>query len=85
MWFISTERHAKLELTKVNTYGLIFVWKGSDRALKPLLLAAHQGWFVAASISIHLTGVLTDVVPVDSTTIDQWTHPPFSGYFDGMM
>lgn len=24
-----------------------------------------------------------DVVPVNPATIDQWTHPPFSGYFDG--
>ncbi|ETW78967.1 Metallo peptidase M20 [Heterobasidion irregulare TC 32-1] len=34
--------HSKLEITKVNTYGLIYVWKGSDESLKPLLLAAHQ-------------------------------------------
>ncbi|KAI6041919.1 hypothetical protein EDC04DRAFT_1140559 [Pisolithus marmoratus] len=34
--------HATLELTKVNTYGLIFVWKGSDTELKPLLLTGHQ-------------------------------------------
>lgn len=58
--------HAELELTKVNTYGLIFVWNGSNEGLKPLLLAAHQ-----------------DVVPVEPTTIDRWTHPPFSGHFDG--
>ena len=24
-----------------------------------------------------------DVVPVPKTTVDAWTHPPFSGYFDG--
>ncbi|KAF9240733.1 hypothetical protein BU15DRAFT_73956 [Melanogaster broomeanus] len=58
--------HSTLELTKVNTYGLIFVWKGSDTTLKPLLLAGHQ-----------------DVVPVEPATYDDWTHPPFSGYFDG--
>lgn len=58
--------HSNLELTKVNTYGLLYVWKGSNSALKPLLLAAHQ-----------------DVVPVLETTIDEWQHPPFSGYFDG--
>jgi Gly-Xaa carboxypeptidase len=34
--------HSNLELTKVNTYGLLYVWKGSDSNLKPLLLAAHQ-------------------------------------------
>jgi Gly-Xaa carboxypeptidase len=58
--------HSNLELTKVNTYGLLYVWKGSDSDLKPLLLAAHQ-----------------DVVPVLETTINEWQHPPFSGYFDG--
>ncbi|EEB95893.1 hypothetical protein MPER_05067, partial [Moniliophthora perniciosa FA553] len=35
--------HAKLSLQKVNTYGLLFEWTGSDTSLKPLLLAAHQG------------------------------------------
>ncbi|KZT65622.1 carboxypeptidase S [Daedalea quercina L-15889] len=58
--------HATLKLTKVNTYGLVYLWKGSDDTLKPLLLTAHQ-----------------DVVPVNPDTYDSWTHPPFSGYFDG--
>ncbi|KAK2463679.1 hypothetical protein APHAL10511_004430 [Amanita phalloides] len=34
--------HATLELTKVNTYGLLFTWKGQELTLKPILLAAHQ-------------------------------------------
>ncbi|KAH9893483.1 carboxypeptidase S [Cubamyces lactineus] len=58
--------HSTLELTKVNTHGLVYVWKGSDSSLKPVLLAAHQ-----------------DVVPVNPDTVDEWTHPPFSGHFDG--
>ncbi|KAF8734360.1 hypothetical protein AX14_003360 [Amanita brunnescens Koide BX004] len=58
--------HTTLELTKVNTYGLLYVWPGQDTSLKPILLAAHQ-----------------DVVPVEPSTWDSWTHPPFSGYFDG--
>ncbi|KAI0251422.1 carboxypeptidase S [Lactifluus subvellereus] len=58
--------HETLTLTKVNTYGLLYEWKGSDDSLKPLLLAAHQ-----------------DVVPVNPETIDQWTYPPYSGYYDG--
>ena len=35
--------HNTLTLTKVNTYGLLYEWKGSDDGLKPLLLTAHQG------------------------------------------
>ncbi|KAI9440737.1 carboxypeptidase S [Lactarius indigo] len=34
--------HETLTLTKVNTYGLFYEWKGSDDTLKPLLLTAHQ-------------------------------------------
>ncbi|KIL59863.1 hypothetical protein M378DRAFT_1065315 [Amanita muscaria Koide BX008] len=34
--------HATLELTKVNSYGLMYVWKGRDTSLKPILLMAHQ-------------------------------------------
>ncbi|VDB87986.1 unnamed protein product [Peniophora sp. CBMAI 1063] len=58
--------HSTLKLTKVNTWGLVYEWKGTDADLKPLLLAAHQ-----------------DVVPVEQGTVNQWDHPPFSGFFDG--
>jgi len=58
--------HSSLRLSRVNTYGLIYVWVGSNSTLKPILLAGHQ-----------------DVVPVDPTTIQQWEHPPYSGYYDG--
>ncbi|KZS94463.1 carboxypeptidase S [Sistotremastrum niveocremeum HHB9708] len=34
--------YSTLKLTKVNTYGLIYEWTGSDSSLKPLLLTAHQ-------------------------------------------
>ncbi|KAI8633250.1 peptidase family M20/M25/M40 [Xylariaceae sp. FL1651] len=35
--------------------------------------------------SLHPTVLMAhqDVVPVAEATIDQWTHPPFSGFFDG--
>ena len=26
-----------------------------------------------------------DVVPVEPTTHDDWTHPPYSGHFDGSL
>ncbi|KAJ7583280.1 hypothetical protein C8J56DRAFT_953540 [Mycena floridula] len=58
--------HETLKLAKINTYGLLYEWTGSDATLKPILLAAHQ-----------------DVVPVDPQTVDEWAHPPYSGYFDG--
>lgn len=58
--------HEHMEPEIVNTHGLIFTWKGSDKDLKPLLLMAHQ-----------------DVVPVPNATVGAWTHPPFSGHYDG--
>ncbi len=35
-------RHKMLRRTTVNTYALVYHWQGSDSALKPLLLTAHQ-------------------------------------------
>ncbi|KAK1232132.1 hypothetical protein PQX77_004733 [Marasmius sp. AFHP31] len=58
--------HSKLALSKHNTYGLLYEWKGTDPSLKPILLMAHQ-----------------DVVPVEPSTVDQWTYPPYAGYYDG--
>lgn len=34
--------HSKLKVEKVNTYGLLYTWEGTDPDLKPLLLTAHQ-------------------------------------------
>ncbi|TKA70932.1 hypothetical protein B0A55_06124 [Friedmanniomyces simplex] len=58
--------HEGLKLEKVNTFGLLYTWQGSDESLKPLVLMSHQ-----------------DVVPVPASTVDAWTHPPFSGHYDG--
>lgn len=60
--------HENLRLEKINTHGLLYTWEGSDPALKPTVLMAHQ-----------------DVVPVEESTADKWTHPPFSGAFDGKL
>ncbi|KAF9070931.1 carboxypeptidase S [Rhodocollybia butyracea] len=34
--------HKTLSLTKINTYGLLYEWTGTDSSLKPYILAAHQ-------------------------------------------
>ncbi|KDQ26780.1 hypothetical protein PLEOSDRAFT_31133 [Pleurotus ostreatus PC15] len=36
-----------------------------------------------ASLKPLLLAAHQDVVPVDPTTVDQWEHPPYSGFFDG--
>ncbi|KAI0793938.1 carboxypeptidase S [Fomes fomentarius] len=32
----------KLEVTKVNTYGIVLRWEGSDSSARPVLMTAHQ-------------------------------------------
>ena len=44
-YIIPLRSHTVLQLTKVNTYGLLYVWPGSNESLKPILLMAHQGTF----------------------------------------
>ncbi|KAI0098763.1 peptidase family M20/M25/M40 [Nemania sp. FL0031] len=34
--------HRRMDLVKVNTFGLVYTIKGTDPTLKPLMLAAHQ-------------------------------------------
>jgi hypothetical protein len=41
-YVLTFRSHSTLSLTKVNTYGLVYTWKGSDDSLKPLVLMAHQ-------------------------------------------
>ncbi|KAF7797259.1 hypothetical protein EIP86_008452 [Pleurotus ostreatoroseus] len=35
--------YRSLKVTKINTYGLVFHWQGSDEELMPVLMTAHQG------------------------------------------
>lgn len=58
--------HKHLTLEKINKFGLVYTWKGSDSEKKPIMLTAHY-----------------DVVPIQPTTLDQWTFPPFEGGYDG--
>ena len=53
-----------------------FCWLRTKVA--PISLRAARN----ASSSMELYS-LTDVVPVDPRTVDEWEHPPYSGHFDG--
>ena len=41
--FETLDRFETLQVTKVNTYGIVLHWQGSDESLRPVLMAAHQG------------------------------------------
>ncbi|SMR52297.1 unnamed protein product [Zymoseptoria tritici ST99CH_3D1] len=53
--------HSELKVEKVNTHGLLYTWHGSDKALKPLVLMAHQDV------------VPVDLDTVDSWTYPPWS------------
>lgn len=81
-------RHSSLKLTKVNTYGLVYRWEGSDPSLKPILLLGHQGGFLFFLIMICCNidkqrDCPSDVVPVNNEVLGDWIHPPYSGFYDG--
>ena len=74
-------RHQHLKLTKINTYGLVYEWTGTNSTLKPVLLAAHQG--ETSRIYNPASDRQQDTVPVNPSTLHEWTHPPWSGHYDG--
>lgn len=45
-------RHSELEVNKINQWGLVYRWQGSDESLKPLVFAAHLGT-AKSSVSFH--------------------------------
>ena len=71
-----------MSLTKVNTWGLVYEWPGSDKSLKPILLTAHQGMVATLSVDSGDPS-LVDVVPVNPKTVNEWEYPPYSGHYDG--
>ncbi|OBT81858.1 hypothetical protein VE02_09795 [Pseudogymnoascus sp. 03VT05] len=58
----------KAKLDHANTHGLILTWEGSIPATKAKPI---------------LMLAHQDVVPVLPDTVQDWTHPPYAGHFDG--
>jgi Gly-Xaa carboxypeptidase len=59
--------HHSLKREKVNTHGLLYTWEGSE----------------GKGLKPTLLMAHQDVVPVPDATVGSWTHPPFSGFYDG--
>jgi len=51
---LNPSRYSALSVTKVNTWGLVYVWKGRNDSLKPLLLTAHQGLYPTLHRDLYL-------------------------------
>ena len=56
-------RYDNLNVTRVNTYGLVFHWQGSTDA-KPFLSTAHQGCF-----SHHVSTITANLIQMSSPSI----------------
>lgn len=66
--------HQRLNVTAINTHARLITWpaaSSSSSLAESELDEAHKPFVLMG----HL-----DTVPVDPSTTDQWTHPPWSGY-----
>ena len=64
-------------MEKVNTWGLVYTWNGSDTDLKPSIVC----WMANANVVLFMSH--QDVVPVPAVTVSDWKYPPWEGHFDG--
>ena len=62
-------RFSTLEVTKVNTYGIVLRWPGSDPFLLPVLMTAHQGRSILIA---HRMRYVLSVWQMSSP----WKNPP---------
>ncbi|MCD8176334.1 MAG: M20/M25/M40 family metallo-hydrolase [Tannerellaceae bacterium] len=84
------EVYSKLDTMTVNTYGLVFRWKGKNPDLRPVLLLSHydvvpvdgydeENYFTGDTIFR-----INDPVQLPIDEIQEgWTYPPFSGAVTG--
>lgn len=68
--------HANLSLEKINTYSLLYTWKGSDPSEKPIILMSHQDVVPVDQPTLNeweagpFEGVITDTDIVGRGTLD---------------
>ncbi|TBU30546.1 carboxypeptidase S [Dichomitus squalens] len=76
-WEIFGELHAYLE----KRFPLVHANLRKTHVNEYALVYHWQG--TNGSLKPALLTAHQDVVPVEPSTVDQWNHPPFSGFFDG--
>lgn len=80
------EVYKTMETDTVNTYGLIFHWKGKNSSLKPILFLSHYdvvpvlGYDPTTTVATDTIFRLNDkpMPPIQSVS-DKWDYSPFSG------
>lgn len=75
-----------METDSVNTYGLLFRWKGKDSSLKPILFLSHYDVVPVAGYDPTIEGPTQPIFQPNDTPIpamnhypEKWDYPPFSG------
>ncbi|MCC8153397.1 MAG: M20/M25/M40 family metallo-hydrolase [Tannerellaceae bacterium] len=80
------EVYQSLEVFTINTYGLVFHWKGRNSSLNPILLLSHYDVVPVDGYEEeeYFTGDTifrfgdTPLEPIQNVQ-EGWTYPPFSG------
>jgi acetylornithine deacetylase/succinyl-diaminopimelate desuccinylase-like protein len=57
--------HETCEKTIINDFSLVYKWAGTDPAINPKPIILIAHY---------------DVVPIEKSTLNQWTYEPFSGH-----
>lgn len=76
-WDIFASLHAYLRVAFPKTFSTLTITPINTYAL----VLHFQG--SDDSLKPLLLTAHQDVVPVEPSTVKDWTHPPYSGYFDG--
>lgn len=77
--------YENLETQTINTYGLVFHWKGKNPQLKPLLFLSHYDVVPVVGYEPETAPVADSIFRRDQTAqpftenITSWDYPPFSG------
>lgn len=62
--------HQNLQLTKISELSLLYLWKSGERKVQPNSEAKNKPIVIMGHF---------DVVPVDPSTLSDWSFPPFDG------
>lgn len=78
----------RMDIVNINTYGLVFHWKGKYKNKKPLLFLSHydvvpvNNYDSTLSVNYKPTFNINSKATPLAKYQDSWTFPPFSGAVD---
>ncbi|WP_084490428.1 M20/M25/M40 family metallo-hydrolase [Niabella ginsenosidivorans] len=76
--------YQQTENYEVNGYGLVFKWKGTNPALKPILFLSHMDVVPPGDAPVknkeeQIFRLQDKAVPAVTAVAKEWDYPPFSG------